>query len=155
MVKILFVCAGNLCRSPAAEAVFNGLIKQKGLERRFSCASAGTSEAQVGADYDSRMAKLSSDRGFALSGKAKHFNPQDFAEYDYIIPMDSDNRQYLMALNPPEKFRKKIILFGQFNILFDPDDVPDPYQAGPDQFVETFEIILDGCQGLLQILTQN
>lgn len=142
----------NLCRSPAAEAILTSLIKQHGLEEQISCASAGISNSRIGEPHDPSIVQVAKEHGYLIEGRAKHFKFEDFAAFDYVIPMDTENYNYLLNLDPPEKFKGKIELFGHFNLAFDLEDVPDPYGGTPKQFLETFEIVHDGCVGLLNWL---
>ncbi len=152
MIKVLFVCMGNVCRSPAAAAILNGMAKKSGLETQITCGSAGLSDSRVGEGPDTLMVQVAKEHGYLVVGQARQFEIEDFAAYDYIIPMDTENYSFLLKLAPNENFRNKIELFSHFNLAFDVEDVPDPYGGTPDQFLETFEIVHDGCAGLLNRL---
>lgn len=151
MKKILFVCLGNICRSPAAEAVFNALIKENGTEKEVQCDSAGTGAYHVGEPADRRMWLLGTKRGYHLNSRARKVNAdQDFDRFDYIIGMDRQNVRDLKAIARNESDRKKIFLMTDFCIHATHDSVPDPYFGGDAGFELVLDILEDACQGLLK-----
>ncbi|TVQ43600.1 MAG: low molecular weight phosphotyrosine protein phosphatase [Gloeocapsa sp. DLM2.Bin57] len=150
--KILFVCLGNICRSPAAENIMNYLISQAGLNDRLSCDSAGTSSYHIGAPPDARMSSAAQKRGIKLVGKARRFEVSDFTEFDLIIAMDRDNYRDLLSLDPEGKYHDKVKLMSDFAVNTQFKDVRDPYYGGQRGFDQVIDLLLDSCQGLLDTL---
>lgn len=151
MKKILFVCLGNICRSPGAEAVFNALIEKKGLENEFLCDSAGTAAYHVGEPADSRMRKIGVNRGYNLNSRARRFDPnRDFDQFHLIIGMDRQNVRDLQGIARNKNERKQISLMTDFCSNKTHDSVPDPYFGGDAGFELVFDILEDACEGLLR-----
>ncbi|HCY42095.1 MAG TPA: phosphotyrosine protein phosphatase [Prolixibacteraceae bacterium] len=153
MKHILFVCLGNICRSPSAEAVFKALIEKDGMENVLSCDSAGTAAYHVGerADYRMRMSGLK--RGYNLTSISRAFNPErDFDQFDFIIGMDRQNVRDLKSMARNETDRKKIHLMTDFSVSRKYDSVPDPYYGGDSGFELVLDILEDACAGLLRKL---
>lgn len=139
-MKILFVCLGNICRSPMAEAVFSHLIHQQGLDSAFTVDSAGTGAWHAGESADPRTLAVLRDQGIAYDGRARQLRSQDFQEFDLILAMDRQNLQDILAW--PGADKSKVALFGS-------KDVADPYYGGPDGFEKMFEIIESRCLTLI------
>ncbi|HAH25140.1 MAG TPA: phosphotyrosine protein phosphatase [Prolixibacteraceae bacterium] len=151
MKKILFVCLGNICRSPGAEAVFNALIKKNGLEGELFCDSAGTAAYHVGEPADARMRLIGSKRGYDLTSRARKIDPnRDFDQFQYIIAMDRQNVRDLMGIARNKNERKQIFLMTDFCFNKTYDSVPDPYFGGDAGFELVFDILEDACEGLLR-----
>ena len=151
MKNILFVCLGNICRSPAAEAVFNALIKENGLEKEVQCDSAGTGAYHVGELADSRMRLLGTKRGYHLTSRARKVDAdRDFDHFDYLIGMDRQNVQDLKSIARNESDKKKIFLMTDYSIHDTHDSVPDPYFGGDAGFELVLDILEDACQGLVR-----
>lgn len=151
MKKILFVCLGNICRSPSAEAVFNALIRKNGLENVFRCDSAGTDAYHVGEHADYRMRQFGLKRGYNLTSISRSFDPKnDFDRFDYIIGMDRQNVRDLKSVARNESDRKKIHLMTDFCIGKKYDSVPDPYYGGDAGFELVLDILEDACEGLIR-----
>jgi protein-tyrosine phosphatase len=156
MKQILFVCLGNICRSPSAEAVFNDLIARKGLADEFQCDSAGTAAYHAGDPADYRMKQFAQKRGYNLNSISRPVDPKtDFDRFDYIIGMDRQNVQDLKAMARDENDRKKISLMTDFCTLKNYDSVPDPYFGGSAGFELVLDILEDACDGLLQKVLQE
>ena len=156
MKKILFVCLGNICRSPGAEAVFNALIKKNGLENELQCDSAGTAAYHVGEPADRRMREIGSKRGYQLTSRARKVDPErDFDQFHYIIGMDRQNVRDLMSIARNKNERKKIFLMTNFCSHKTYDSVPDPYFGGDAGFELVLDIIEDACEGLLRKIQNN
>jgi len=156
MVKVCFVCLGNICRSPTAEAVMRHLIAAEGVGDRISIASAGTGDWHVGAPRDRRSRAVGEARGIPLSGVAQQFTGRDFARYDHVIAMDGANRDELLRLAPTEADRNKIRLLRSYDASAPPDaDVPDPYYGGPRGFEDVFDICERACKGMLAALLRE
>lgn len=153
--KILFVCLGNICRSPTAEGVMRHVVREEGLEDRVEIDSAGTGGWHVGAPPDERAAAAARRRSIVLEGAARKFSPRDFDEYDLILAMDSQNRRDLLALAPDDEARAKVRLLREFDPSGEgaPDlDVPDPYYGGEDGFEHVLDLVDAATRGLLDRL---
>lgn len=154
-MRILFVCLGNICRSPTAEGVVRRRVDERGLADVVTLDSAGTGGWHVGAPPDRRATAAAAARGTTLSGAARQFDPaRDFADFDLILAMDEENRRDLLALAPPDDHdaRSKVRLFRSF----DPDavasgdlEVPDPYYGGDDGFERVLDLVERAADGLL------
>jgi protein-tyrosine phosphatase len=149
MKRILFVCLGNICRSPGAEAVFKRLVEKKGLKDKFLIDSAGLGDWHVGQKADYRMRQFGQKRGYDLSSIARAFEPQDFDQFDMIIGMDAQNIRELKSRARDEKDRKKIYAMTDFCTNKSYHSVPDPYYGGDAGFELVLDILEDACEGLL------
>lgn len=150
--KILFVCLGNICRSPAAENIMNHLIDQADLNTAIICDSAGTSSYHIGSPPDPRMTAAAASRGITFRGKARQFKKSDFAEFDLILAMDRDNYQDIIYLDRDGKYRDKVKMMCEFCTHHTLKEVPDPYYGGPEGFNQVIDLLLDACDGLLKYL---
>lgn len=151
--KLLFVCLGNICRSPSAENIMNHLIAQRGLEDQIECDSAGTSAYHIGSAPDRRMAAAAAKQGIKLQGRARQFKQEDFEAFDLILAMDKDNYSNILYLDQENQYKDKVRLMCNFctrhpNI----SEVPDPYYGGPEGFNQVIDLLMDGCEGLLDQL---
>lgn len=142
--RLLFVCAGNICRSPTAEAVMRRLVEQAGLADRIEVDSAGTGGWHVGEAPDERAAATAARRGITLTGAARQIRPDDFDEFDLILAVDRSVRNALDRLRPPGA-RAEVR-------LLDDRDVPDPYYGGPDGFEHVLDQVTAACTELLDEL---
>jgi protein-tyrosine phosphatase len=150
MTKLLFVCLGNICRSPSAENIMNHLIKQAGLSDRITCDSAGTGGYHIGSPPDNRMALAARKRKIELLGEARQFNRKDFENFDLILAMDRDNYRNILAVDTAGKYKDKVRLMCDFCRSHDLKEVPDPYYGGPEGFDRVIDLLLDACEGLLE-----
>ncbi len=149
MVKVLFVCTGNICRSPTAEGVFRALIDQEGLSDRILIDSAGTGSWHVGESPDPRSQEAAKRRGIDLSPiRARQVARSDFAAFDYVLAMDSGNYRQLESICPFEA-ENKLSMFLDFAPSAERTDVPDPYYGGANGFDHVLDLIEEGSRGLL------
>jgi protein-tyrosine phosphatase len=155
-MKLLFVCLGNICRSPAAEAVFEAKLKKAGLDSMVECDSAATSSYTAGRPPDERMKVAALARGYETSGKARQIIfPDDFQEFDLILTMDNSNYENVLALDSQTKYRgkvKKLTDFCQKNRV---SEVPDPYYHGEERFNLVLDILDDATDGLLSFVKEG
>jgi protein-tyrosine phosphatase len=155
-VSVLFVCLGNICRSPTAEGVMRALVREAGLQHRIELDSAGTGGWHVGESPDARATEAAGRRGIVLEGAARKVRPRDFEEFDLILAMDASNLRDLQRLAPDERAREKVRLlreWGRAGSQSDGDlDVPDPYYGGPGGFDEVLDLVQASCASLLQQL---
>jgi protein-tyrosine phosphatase len=148
-MRLLFVCLGNICRSPTAENIMNAKVQEAGLSDRISCDSAGTSAYHVGDRPDRRMTQAATQRGIAMEGRARQLTRQDLAEFDLILAMDRENLANIKALDPAGRYHDKIKLMGDYCTHHRLREVPDPYYGGPEGFNQVIDLLLDACDGLL------
>jgi protein-tyrosine phosphatase len=142
--SVLFVCTGNICRSPTAEGVLRHLAEKEGIELRV--ASAGTGDWHVGSPPDERAQRHAKGRGYDLSAlRARQVRPSDFEEFDLILAMDRGHLRALEGMAPPA-MRHKVRLFVQGH------DVPDPYYGGPQGFEHVLDLVEAACRDLLHEL---
>ncbi|PSF36141.1 protein tyrosine phosphatase [Aphanothece hegewaldii CCALA 016] len=147
--KLLFVCLGNICRSPAAENIMNHLIKQANLSHKIICDSAGTSSYHIGSSPDDRMTSAAVRRGIPMIGKARQFVASDFEEFDLILAMDRENYRNILALDRQGKYRDKVKMICDYATHHSQKEVPDPYYGGTQGFERVLDLLLDACRGLL------
>lgn len=139
-VTILFVCLGNICRSPLAEAIFKHKIKQKGWERWVEADSCGTANYHIGDSLDPRTLANAKKNGVVIDHCGRQLSEEDFDRFDYILAMDKSNLQNILRLPRSEQFSHKVKLMRSF----DPagvGEVPDPYYGGEKAFQEVFDIL--------------
>jgi protein-tyrosine phosphatase len=150
--KILFVCLGNICRSPIAEGIFAHLVRERGLEGRYQADSAGTGDWHVGQPPDRRAINTAQRRGVALPSLCRQVRKDDFRDFDLILAMDKNNLSDLDALCPPP-LRSKLKLMRDYDTGKDAGaDVPDPYYGGPYEFDQVYEMLDRCCSRLLEEL---
>ncbi|MFU8849078.1 MAG: low molecular weight protein-tyrosine-phosphatase [Opitutales bacterium] len=152
MHRILFLCMGNICRSPAAHCAFQHMVDQAGLADAFEIESAGTIGFHVGQPPDRRMQQVLRDRGIPIIGHSKQLDSFDLEHYDLILAMDKDNRDGALALARGDAQRAKVKLFCDYCREHSETEVPDPYYGGEKGFEQVMELIEDGCSGLLGAL---
>ena len=148
--KLLFVCMGNICRSPAAEAVMKHVVDREGLGDRIHIDSAGTLGMHAGNQADARMRKAGFNRGYDLTSIARQVSRDDFDEFDLILVMDRQNRRDIRPFEPKGTSPEQLRLFCEFCSEHDKIEVPDPYYGGPQGFEEVLDLLEDGCEGLLK-----
>lgn len=149
IVNVLFVCMGNICRSPTAHGVFRAMVRDQGLEEVIVVDSAGTHAYHVGNPPDPRSAQAARTRGYDLDDlRARRVGAMDFQRFDYVLAMDSDNYMSLRALCPPEAL-DRLSMFLDFAPELDRVDVPDPYYGGPRGFEEVLDLVEAASRGLL------
>jgi len=146
---VLFVCTGNICRSPTADGVFRRLVREAGLEAEVRVDSAGTHDYHVGEPPDERAQAHALRRGYDLSAlRARQVAGEDFDRFDLVLAMDRGHLRILKRLAPPEHHHK-LRLFMEYATSLRRDDVPDPYYGGSRGFEEVLDMIEDAARGLL------
>jgi protein-tyrosine phosphatase len=154
-MKILFVCMGNICRSPTAEGVFRHRLAAGGLEHAFESDSAGTHSYHLGAPPDRRAQAAAARRGIDLSSlRARRVAEQDFEQFGLVVAMDRDNLADLEALCPPE-YRDRLVLMMDFARDRPESEVPDPYYGGANGFEHVLDLLEEAVGGLLEDLLQR
>jgi protein-tyrosine phosphatase len=166
MTRLLFVCLGNICRSPIAEGVMRALVEQADMQDRIELDSAGTGAWHVGNPPDTRAAAAARARGIELDGRARQIRREDFDDFDLMVAMDSENLRELRRLAPGREEREKVRLLREFDPAGVADgaaqpsrplasraagedlDVPDPYYGAADGFEEVLDLVYAACVGL-------
>ncbi|XP_054794550.1 uncharacterized protein LOC129300049 [Prosopis cineraria] len=156
-LSVLFVCLGNICRSPAAEGVFRHLVKQRALDSNFKIDSAGTINYHEGNEADPRMRAASKRRGIEITSISRPIQPSDFRDFDLILAMDKRNKEDILeAFNIwksrdslPADAYKKVKLMCSYCKKHDETEVPDPYYGGPQGFEKVLDLLEDACESLL------
>ena len=155
MAKVLFVCLGNICRSPTADGIFRNLVAQANLDHKILVDSAGTGDWHIGKAPDARTVAAARNRGYDLSVlRARQVNKNDFAEFDYVLAMDNSNLKDLQRMRPFD-YKGHLGLFLEFGSRGDYLEVPDPYYGGKEGFELVLDLVEDAAQGLLNHIRQN
>lgn len=153
--KVLFVCMGNICRSPTAEGVFRHITKQRNFSDIIETDSAGTHAYHVGDPPDRRAQAAALDRGIDISDlRARRVCPEDYEQFDLILAMDRDNHEILVGQSPQDK-TDRIKLFLDYAKDVAESEVPDPYYGGPRGFERVFDMIESASEGLLDKILQK
>jgi len=156
--SVLFVCMGNICRSPTAHGVMQEMVNRQGLQKQLKIESAGTHAYHVGEKSDGRSRAMASSKGIDMEYiRAQKISVHDYDEYDYILAMDADNLE-LINYYAPENYSARIALFLSFANAADMTDrieVPDPYYGGDDGFEQVFQLVTIGCQALLTAINNR
>lgn len=151
-MNILFVCMGNICRSPTAEGVMRKLVANAGLDRRIQVDSAGTHGYHAGEPPDPRALTAAKRRGYDLSDlRARELQAADFERFDLLLAMDFNNLDRLQTLCPPQ-FQSKVGMLMGYARQYKAPIVPDPYYRGTAEFNRVLDYVEDACEGLLQAL---
>lgn len=154
-IRVLFVCLGNICRSPTAHGLFEARVRARQLDDRIAVDSAGTAAWHVGCPPDPRSVEAAYERGYALDHlRARQVQPEDFAQFDYILAMDLENLANLEAMRPAD-FAGHLGLFLSFAEGFEEFEVPDPYHGGPQGFEQVLDLIEAASEGLLAQLVRD
>ncbi len=169
MVKVLFVCLGNICRSPLAEGIFNKILKEKGLDTKIACDSAGTANYHVGDKPDKQAVRVAKQNGVILTHRGRQVSIADFDSFDYILTMDNDNFKNVKALEKKAQdatatTKAKIYLAREFDNLYDDEiddsenekawDVADPYLGEDEDFQECHDTLERCCVEFLKYLVK-
>ncbi len=153
--RILFVCLGNICRSPSAEAVFKHQLEKKGLAGKYFVDSAGTSAWHAGERADARMRRHAKKRGIELTSISRQFIPDDFDRFDYIVAMDRENMEQLRRAARNKQDLEKLFYMTDFSKKFNYNHVPDPYYGGEDGFELVLDLLEDASEGLLESVSND
>ncbi|MBB4862455.1 protein-tyrosine phosphatase [Pseudomonas nitritireducens] len=147
-MKVLFVCLGNICRSPTAEGVFRHKVREAGLEERIEIDSAGTGDWHIGKAPDARTRAAALRRGYDLSSlRARQVSVADFSRYDLVLAMDHANLRDLKSLRGSSGKAELDLFLRRYDL--EVDEVPDPYYGGEDGFEQVLDLVERGCDGLL------
>jgi protein-tyrosine phosphatase len=153
MVRVLFVCLGNICRSPLAQGVFEGVLRREGLEGEVYVDSAGTGAWHVGSPPDERALSTASLRGVDISSqRARRITPEDCQDFDYILTMDEDNYRTVAALCRGSAVVRPFLDYATDS----PErEVSDPYYGGPDGFEHVLDLVEEASEGLLEDIRER
>lgn len=154
--KIMFVCMGNICRSPLAHGVFQRMVTAQGLGDHFEIESSGTTGYHVGEMPDHRMSQTAHSHGYDLNHRARRFMPHDLEDFDLILPMDKENMQDILRHVSDKNQVPKVKLFRDFDPQGYPgSEVPDPYYGGAEGFENVFDIVERTSKSLLELLKEE
>jgi protein-tyrosine phosphatase len=154
-IKVLFVCLGNICRSPLAEAVFKHKIKAKDIADRFEADSCGTANYHIGDTPDSRTIANARKNGVSINHLGRQLSTRDLEYYDHIFAMDNSNLRNIQALPNASKYSDKIRLMRDYDTIGTGSEVPDPYHGNEQHFQEVFEILDRSTESLIESLISN
>lgn len=154
-IKVLFVCMGNICRSPTAEAVFRHYVENANLSGHILIDSAGTHDYHIGATPDRRAQHAARQRGYDMGAlRGRQVSPDDFRRFDYVLAMDRANLAILQRITPPDSVTRAH-LFLEYARHHAEREVPDPYYGGADGFERVLDMVEDAAQGLLEEIRQR
>lgn len=153
MIKVLFVCLGNICRSPLAEAIFKAEVKKRGMEHLLQMDSAGTAGYHIGDAPDPRSYRNALQNGISIDHRGRQFQFNDFQDFDYILAMDQSNLRHITQMAKQQGIEhSNIYLMRSFQVDPDSQEVPDPYYGGHQGFQEVFDILSDANRRFLAYL---
>lgn len=152
MKSILFVCLGNICRSPMAQTIFENLLLNQGIRESYITDSAGLHNYHEGEKADSRMRTHAEKHGYNITHRSRPIIQSDFEKFDLIVGMDNQNIRELQRLSKNDTHRAKIVRMTDFLQQLTADSVPDPYYGGSEGFERVILLLEDACQGLLNYL---
>lgn len=153
-IRVLFVCLGNICRSPAAEGVLRAKAREQGLDDCLEVDSAGTYGGHAGQLPDPRMREAALRRGYSLTHRARQVRREDFSQFDRIVAMDASNYRNLCRLAPSSQAAERVVRMADYFRRFSgQQEVPDPYYEGREGFERVLDLLEDACQGLLEEIT--
>lgn len=155
MKKILFVCMGNICRSPVAEGIFKKIVLSAGLEKDFFIDSAGTIAYHSGERADVRMRKHAAKRGYMLDSISRQLQKKDLAEFDYIVAMDGQNYRDILLMDREAQLKGRLVMMTEFSEQYAGKDVPDPYYGGSSGFELVLDMVEESAKGLLRKIQDN
>jgi protein-tyrosine phosphatase len=156
MIKIIFVCLGNICRSPLAEGILKSMAEERGLSTLLAIDSAGTSNYHIGKQPDPRTIANAKMNNLMLDHKGRQFCTEDLNEYDYILAMDRSNLNNIIRLSENVRLlRSKVLLMREFDNIKDIEDVPDPYHGGEEGFQKVYDILLRSNQTFIDFLIRE
>lgn len=150
--KVLFVCLGNICRSPAAQGIFEHIVRENGMSDKIEADSAGTYGGHRGEMPDRRMRTAAMYRGFALTHRSRQVSSMDLLEFDLVVAMDDQNYEDLMHLAPSVEATHKIRRMSEFLKVRKMPYIPDPYYMGAEGFSMVLDLLEDGCQNLFDTI---
>jgi protein-tyrosine phosphatase len=154
-ISVLFICMGNICRSPTAEAVFRERVEEAGLAQSILIDSAGTHDYHIGDPPDARTQQAARQRGYDMSAlRGRQVEVSDFNRFDYVLAMDHANLSILRRLRP-HNAESQLKLFLQYAQLHDEGEVPDPYYGGAEGFERVLDMVEDAADGLLGHIVKN
>jgi protein-tyrosine phosphatase len=154
-VGVLFVCTGNICRSPTAEGVFRHMVAEAGLTKEITVDSAGTQGYHIGESPDERSVTSATARGYSLGGQAaRRVLEQDFHKFDLVLAMDRSHLRHLTAMAPGDTY-ERVKLFLSYAPNAKVQEVPDPYYGGEKGFDEVIDLIESGSRGLLEAIQRD
>jgi len=154
-ISVVFVCMGNICRSPTAEAVFRHYVESAGMSAQITIDSAGTHDYHIGDKPDARAQHAAQQRGYDMSKlRGRQVEQADFRRFDYVLAMDAANLAILQRITPPGS-NTRAQLFLEYARHHRERDVPDPYYGGADGFERVLDMVEDAAQGLLQEIRQR
>lgn len=149
-LRLLFVCMGNICRSPALEATMRHLLEKKGNADAVCVDSCGLKDFFVGSKYDPKLVEAAHHRGICIEGKARVFTSQDFEKFDYIFVVDKSILQMVKSLAKTQKFSSKVFLATAHSQLYPNEEMPDPFCGGEQGFELTLDMAEDACRGIMK-----
>lgn len=153
-VKVLFVCLGNICRSPLAEGIFRQRVEERGLSEYFLIDSCGTASYHIGETPDERSMANAEKNGVKYTHRGRQFKKNDFEKFDYIFPMDASNRSNIMEHNS-DKANATVQMMRDYDAQQSGTDVPDPYYGGEQGFQNVFDILDESVNNLLDHLIEK
>lgn len=155
MLNVLFVCLGNICRSPLAEGVFDDLIQKEGLGEQVSCDSCGTSSYHIGEQAHPMSRRVAHENSIELTSRARQFEPNDFQEFDYIITMDASNKRNLRTFQGYNDASGKIFLMREFDHALSGKDVADPYGGEIRDYEYCYKILKESCGNFIKYMKKQ
>lgn len=155
-IKVLFVCLGNICRSPLAEGIFKKLVEERGMQNKFQFDSAGTAAYHTGSPPDPRSCEIAEQHNIVLDHTARKISDRDFQTFDYILAMDASNYQHIKAqMERHAKVKSQLFKMREFDNNHSGRDVPDPYYGGLKGFEQVYDMLEEACGNFIDYLAEH